>query len=68
MLKPKDHNEKDLTNLDLIIAMQHELNQFERIKSRHIEPLSKHHKVICLKWMCRKNLDEYGKLIGTKLV
>ena len=65
MLEPKNHEEA-LEDTDWVIAMQDELNEFERNKVWHLEPKSKNQKVIGLKWVFRNKLDEHGTVVRNK--
>ncbi|XP_021766287.1 uncharacterized protein LOC110730772 [Chenopodium quinoa] len=62
ILEPRNHQEA-LGDADWIVAMQEELNEFERNKVWHLEPKPKGKKVIGLKWMFRNKLDEHGTIL-----
>jgi len=64
-MEPKNHEEA-LKDADWINAMQEELNEFERNKVWHLEPIPKSKRVIGLKWVFRNKLDEYGTIIRNK--
>ena len=49
-----------------IIAMEEELNQFERIKVWHLVPKPANKTIIGTKWMFRNKLDEYGTVTRNK--
>ncbi|XP_074319522.1 putative mitochondrial protein AtMg00820 [Silene latifolia] len=55
-----------LTDPGWVIAMQEELNQFERSKVWHLEPLPKDHSVIGTKWVFRNKLDDAGVIVRNK--
>ena len=64
-LVPKNHEEA-LKDSEWVVAMQEELNEFERNKVWHLEPKPKHKKVIGLKWVFRNKLDEHGIIVRNK--
>ena len=64
-LEPKNH-EEPLKDSEWIVAMQDELNEFERNKVWHLEPKLKHKKVIGLNWVFRNKLDEHGIIVRNK--
>ena len=66
VVEPKNH-EKALKDDDWMIAMQEELNEFERNKVWHLEP-KPNKKVIGLKWVFRNKLDEYGTILRNKAI
>ena len=49
-----------------IMAMQDELNQFERNKVWHLVPRPSHQSVIGTKWVFRNKLDESGLVVRNK--
>ena len=49
-----------------IVAMQEQLNEFERNKVWHLELKPKHKKVIGLKWVFKNKLDEHGIIVRNK--
>ena len=53
-------------DLNLIIAMKEELNQFEKSKVWTLVPLLKRHFAIGTKWVFKNKLDENGKVIRNK--
>ncbi|XP_021747606.1 uncharacterized protein LOC110713471 [Chenopodium quinoa] len=65
ILEPRNHP-KDLEDADWIVAMQEELNEFERNKVWHLEAKPKEKKIIGLKWVFRNKLDEYGTIVRNK--
>ena len=64
-LEPKNHEEA-LKDFEWVVAMQDKLNEFERNKVWHLEPKSKHKKVIRLKWVFRNKLDEHEIIVRNK--
>ena len=64
-LKSKNHEEA-LKDSEWIVAMQEELNEFERNKVWHLEQNPKHKKVIGLNWVFRNKLDEHGTIVKNK--
>ena len=46
-----------------IMAMQEELNQFERNKVWHLVPRPSHQSIIGTKWVFRNKLDELGLVV-----
>ncbi|XP_021718849.1 uncharacterized protein LOC110686539 [Chenopodium quinoa] len=65
ILEPRNHQEA-LGDADWIVAMQEELNEFERNKVWHLEPKPKGKKIIGLKWVFRNKLDEHGTIVRNK--
>ncbi|KAI4342279.1 hypothetical protein MLD38_026921 [Melastoma candidum] len=55
-----------LADLNWIIAMQEELNQFERNKVRTLVQRSKDRSVVGTKWIFRNKLDESGSVVRNK--
>ncbi|XP_075083442.1 uncharacterized protein LOC142167181 [Nicotiana tabacum] len=64
-VKPKNIKEA-LKDLDWIIAMQDELNQFERSKVLHLLQRPKNRTVICTRWVFRNKLDEQENITRNK--
>ncbi|XP_074283797.1 uncharacterized protein LOC141608335 [Silene latifolia] len=64
-LEPSNINDA-LTDPDWVIAMQEELNQFERSKVWHLEPRPRDRSVIGTKWVFRNKLDDAGKIVRNK--
>ena len=64
-IEPKNVNEA-LVDLDWVIAMQEELNQFERNKVWHLVPQPKDKTIIGTKWVFRNKLDELGTVTKNK--
>lgn len=64
-MEPKT-SEDALSDPNWIIAMQEELNEFERNQVWHLEPRPKNQNVIGLKWVFRNKLDEKGTIIRNK--
>ena len=64
-LEPKNYEEA-LKDSDWVVAIQDELNEFERNKVWHLEPKPKHKKVIGLKWVFRNKLDEHKIIVRNK--
>ena len=56
MMEPRNHEEA-LTDSDWLIAMQDELNEFQRNKVWHLVFSYKQQKVIGLKWVFENKLD-----------
>ncbi|KAF3662916.1 hypothetical protein FXO38_10905 [Capsicum annuum] len=65
VIEPKKVNE-ELLDADWIIAMQEELNQFEKGKVWHLVPPLKHRIVIGTKWVYRNKVDEHGTVTRNK--
>ena len=65
LIEPKNVNEA-LQEADWIIAMQSELNEFERNKVWNLVPPPENHSVIGTRWVFRNKLDENGKVIRNK--
>ena len=49
-----------------IMAMQEELNQFERSKVWTLVPAPKDHSIIGTKWVFKNKMDEFGNVIRNK--
>ena len=62
LIEPKKVDEA-LQEPDWIIAMQSELNEFERNKVWTLKPRPKHQSVIGTRWVFRNKLDENGKIV-----
>ena len=62
-LEPK--NVKEALN-DWIIAMQEELNQFERSKVWNLVPRPNDHSIIGTKWIFRNKMDEHSNIVRNK--
>jgi hypothetical protein len=58
--------EEALKNFDWIVAMQEELNQFEKNKVWELVPPPKGKNVIDTKWVFRNKMDEEGVVIRNK--
>jgi transposase InsO family protein len=65
LIEPKKVDEA-LKEPDWIIAMQSELNEFERNKVWTLKPRPKHQSVIGTRWVFRNKLDENGKVVRNK--
>ncbi|XP_015084294.1 uncharacterized protein LOC107027723 [Solanum pennellii] len=65
MVEPKKIGEA-LQDKDWIIAMEEELNQFERIEVWHLVPKPANRTIIGTKWMFRNKLDEHGTVTRNK--
>ena len=55
-----------LSDPDWVLAMQDELNQFQRNEVWHLVPRPKERTVIGTKWVFRNKLDEDGKVVRNK--
>ncbi|XP_047260495.1 uncharacterized mitochondrial protein AtMg00820-like, partial [Capsicum annuum] len=64
-IEPKKVTEA-LLDVDWIIAMQDELNQFERSKVWHLVYLPKEKSVIGTKWVYKNKVDEHGTVTRNK--
>ena len=64
-LEPKNVEEA-LKDADWIVAMQEELNQFEKNKVWHLVPRPSDRTVIGTRWVFRNKLDEYGTILRNK--
>ena len=64
-IEPKNVEEA-LTDNDWIIAMEEELNQFERNQVWDLVPRPNNHPVIGSKWVFRNKLDESGIIVRNK--
>ncbi|XP_074298014.1 uncharacterized protein LOC141628816 [Silene latifolia] len=64
-LEPSNINDA-LTDPDWVIAMQKEINQFERSKVWHLEPRPRDRSVIGTKWVFRNKLDDAGVIVRNK--
>ena len=62
LIKPKNINEV-ITDEHWIIAMQEELNQFERNQVWELVDRPNDHPIIETKWVFRNKLDEHGIVI-----
>ena len=58
--------EDALQDPNWVIAMQEELNQFERNEVRKLVPRPKNRIVICTKWVFRNKMDETGVVSRNK--
>ena len=65
LIEPKNVNEA-LQEADWIIAMQSELNEFDRNKVWNLVPPPEDHSIIGTRWVFRNKLDENGKVIRNK--
>ena len=64
-LEPK--NVKEALNDDhWIIAMQEELNQFERSKVWNLVPRPNDHSIIDTKWVLKNKMDEHSNIVRNK--
>ncbi|MBE2321394.1 hypothetical protein DVA67_036110, partial [Solirubrobacter sp. CPCC 204708] len=64
-IEPKNFNEAE-NDESWIIAMQEELNQFERNKVWELVPRPHNHSIIGTKWVFRNKKDENGNVIRNK--
>ncbi|KAJ3686570.1 hypothetical protein LUZ61_015734 [Rhynchospora tenuis] len=64
-LEPKTFKEANV-DPNWIVAMQEELNQFERNKVWELVPLPSGKQVIGTKWVFRNKLDEHGNVVRNK--
>lgn len=64
-VEPKNISEA-LKDDDWILAMQEELEQFERNKVWELVPLPHYHTIIGTKWVFRNKLDEKGNIVRNK--
>ena len=64
-LEPKNVKEA-LNNDHWIIAMQEELNQFERGKVWNLVPRPNDYSIICTKWIFRNKMDEHSNIVRNK--
>jgi hypothetical protein len=64
-IEPKNINEA-IEDESWILAMQEELNQFERNKVWTLAPRPKDHSVIGIKWIFRNKKDEEGTIVRNK--
>jgi hypothetical protein len=64
-IEPKNFNEAQ-NDESWILAMQDELNQFERNKVWELVPRPSDHSVIGTKWVFRNKLDESGVVVRNK--
>lgn len=55
-----------LQDEDSTLAMQEELNQFERCKVWHLVPKLEERTIIDIKWVLRNKLDEHGIITRNK--
>ena len=51
-----------------IMAMQEELNQFDRNCVQKLVPKPKDHTIIGTKWVFRNKLNEYGNVVQNKAI
>ena len=58
--------EEALQDADWVLAMQEELNQFERNKVWKLVPKPKNITIIGTKWVYTKKMDEVGKVTRNK--
>ncbi|KAI4297566.1 hypothetical protein L6164_037451 [Bauhinia variegata] len=65
LVVPKKIDEA-LKDKSWIMAMQEEVNQFERNEVWKLVPPPKHQDVIGRKWVFRNKLDEQGKVVRNK--
>ncbi|XP_049345787.1 uncharacterized protein LOC125810325 [Solanum verrucosum] len=65
MIEPKKISEA-LQDADWIIAMEEELNQFERSKVWNLVPKQPNRTIIGTKWVSRNKLDEHGTITRNK--
>ena len=49
-----------------ILAMQEELNQFERNNVQELVPNPEHQSIIGTKWVFRNKMDEFGVVVRNK--
>ena len=64
-LEPKNVKEA-LNNDHWIIAMQEELNQFERSKVWNLVPRPNDYSIISTKWIFRNKIDEHNNIVRNK--
>ncbi|XP_047268099.1 uncharacterized mitochondrial protein AtMg00820-like [Capsicum annuum] len=64
-IEPKKVTEA-LLDIDWIIAMQDELNYFEKSKVWHLVPLPKERSIIGTKWVYRNKVDEHRTVTRNK--
>ena len=65
-IEPKNINEA-IEDESWILAMQEELNQFERNKVWTLAPRPKDHSVIGTKWVFQNKKDEKGTIVRNKV-
>ena len=65
LIEPKNINEA-IIDEHWIIAMQEELNQFERNQVQELVDRPNDHPIIGTKWVFRNKLDEHGIVIRNK--
>ena len=58
--------DKDQQDKNWLVAMQKELNQFERNQVWKLLPRPKDHSIIGIKWIFRNKLDEHGNVVRNK--
>ena len=58
--------EQALEDCDWIIAMQEELNQFERSQVWELVPRPSHQSIVGTKWVFKNKLDETGQITRNK--
>ena len=64
-LEPKKIEEA-LADPDWVIAMQEELNEFERNQVWRLVPRPKDRSIVGAKWVYRNKLDEQGNIVRNK--
>ena len=64
-MEPKTYKDTE-SDEQWIIAMQEELNQFERSKVWTLVPPPENHSIIGTKWVYRNKMDESGIVIQNK--
>ena len=64
-IEPTDYK-MALKDPDWVLAMQDELNQFERNKVWHLEPRPENRSVIGTRWVFRNKLDDLGTIVRNK--
>jgi len=65
VIEPKNIDET-IIDEHWIIAMQDELNQFERNQVWELVPRPNDHQIICTKWVFRNKLEENGIIVRKK--
>ena len=64
-VEPKNVDEA-LLDPDWIVAMQEELNQFERNKVWELVPAPRDRSIVGTKWVLKNKMDENGVIIRNK--
>ena len=64
-IEPKNLNDA-IVNENWVIAMQEEINQFERNEVLELVPRPNDQSVIGIKWVFRNKMDENGIIVKTK--